>query len=207
MKKIILPGFVFFALAVLWTNTSDAQMCGCPKMAGDMPMMGRPMCECGEMVGGMQHKGMDHDMKDDEMLGECRLMMQHLMALELDEKQKEAVRDIKSKTMKETIKKKADMQVYKIELKELLGRYSVDMKAVEVKLKQIEGARTDMHFLHIKALEEIKSHLTAGQKKKFKEMMDSGPMMGGDKGCCIMQHEAGAQPEKPGDKKPAEHKH
>jgi len=202
MKRIVLMGLVVFALAVLGIGTSDAQMCGCGKMGGDMPMMG-----------GMEHKGMERDMKGDGMMGmmgmmdEGHLMMKHVMSLDLDEKQKESIRDTKNRVMKETIKKKAEKQVAKIELKELLGKYAVDIKAVESKLKQIEGVRTDMELSHIKALESVKALLTDGQKMKLKEMAESWHMPCGDKGCCMMQHEAGASPEKKEEKKPAEHKH
>ncbi|MBI5233026.1 MAG: hypothetical protein HY880_01585 [Deltaproteobacteria bacterium] len=199
MKKVIVMGLVVFALAVSGPRNSYAQMCG--KMGGM-----DHKCGC-EMKGGMsgmsEHKGMDHGMKGEgmaEMMEHGHMVMKHLMGLDLDEKQKEAIRDIKTRVMKETIKKTAEKQVSKLELKELLGKYSVDLKAVESKLKQIEALRTDLELSHIKALEEVKSHLTDMQKKKMKEIMASGPMMGCDKG-CMMQPEAGAQT------KPAEHKH
>ena len=201
MRKIVLMGLVVFALAVAGTNYSYAQMCGCMgKMGGDMPMMGA-----------MEHKGMEHhDMKGDGMMGmmeEGHLMMKKLMSLDLDEKQKEAMRDTKNRVMKETIKKKAEKQVAKIELKELLGKHSVDIKAVESKLKQIEALRTDMELSHIKALESIKALLTDAQKMQLKEMSEAGHMPCGDKDCCMMRHDAGAKPEKKAEKKPAVHKH
>lgn len=199
MRKIVLMGLVVFALAVLGINTSDAQMCSCGMMGGDMPMMG-----------GMEHKGMGHGMKDGgmmDMMDEGHLMMKKLMSLDLDEKQKESLRDTKNRVMKETIKKKAEKQVAKIELKELLAKYSVDLKAVEMKLKQIEALRTDMELSHIKALEAIKALLTDAQKMQLKEMMEACHMPCGDKGCCMMQPEAEAKPEKKAEKKPAVHKH
>ena len=200
MKKNILMGCIVFALAVLGISTSDAQMCGCGMMGGDnMPMMGA-----------MEPKGMGHGMKDGgmmDMMDEGHRMMKNLMSLDLDEKQKESVRDIKSKVMKETIKKKAEKQVAKLELKELLGKYSVDIKAVESKLKQIEALRTDMELSHIKALESVKTLLTDAQKMQLKEMSEARHMPCGDKECCMMQHEAGAKPEKKAEKKPAGHKH
>ncbi len=100
------------------------------------------------------------------------------MALGLDEKQKEAIKEIGNRAMKEMIKKKADVHIARIELKELLDEDSVNMKAVEAKLKQIETAKTEMRLSFIRTMEEAKSKLTAEQKKKFKEMPRMGPMMG-----------------------------
>jgi Spy/CpxP family protein refolding chaperone len=37
--------------------------------------------------------------------------------------------------------------------------------------------RTEMHLSHIKAMEDIKTKLTPEQRKKFREMIASGPMM------------------------------
>ncbi len=86
--------------------------------------------------------------------------------------------------MKEMIKKRPDELIAVIEMKELIDKDSVDMKAVEAKLKQIETLKTEMHLSLIKAIEEAKSKLTPEQRKKFKEMReiasDMGlPMMGG----------------------------
>ena len=101
-------------------------------------------------------------------------MFEKLKSLGLDEKQMGEVKAIHSKTMKEAIKKKADMQVASIELKEILSQDPVDLKAAEAKIRQIEAVRGDMKIMHIKAHEEVKSKLTPEQRKKFESMM---PMM------------------------------
>jgi len=105
-------------------------------------------------------------------------MWQHLKGLGLDEKQREAVKAIKNKEMKDMIKKRADKQIAKLELKEILAKDPVDMKAVEAKVKQIESIGTDMRLSHIRAMEEVKATLTPEQKKKMKEMIEMGPMKG-----------------------------
>ena len=70
--------------------------------------------------------------------GADHLMWEHLMGLGLDEKQREAIKEIKSRVIKEAIRKRADEHIAGIELKDLLDKDPVDMKAVEAKLKQIE---------------------------------------------------------------------
>jgi Spy/CpxP family protein refolding chaperone len=179
---------------------------------GDMPMMGG-MMEMEHHGMGMMH-GHEYGMMGDEMkegmMGADHHTLKCLAHLGLDEKQKEAVKGIKQRVMKETIKKKADQQIARIELKDLLEKDPVDMTAVEAKLKQSEALRTDILLSHIKAKEEIKAQLTPEQRKKLKEMEEKGPMMekegmmrhGGD------EEETETQPSEEQDEAPApEHMH
>ena len=91
--------------------------------------------------------------------------------LGLDEKQKEAVHAIHLRTMKEMIKKKADIKVANIELVEILSKDPVDMTAAEIAVKKSEGLKVEVKMMHIKAMEEIKSNLNADQKKEFSSMI------------------------------------
>lgn len=117
-----------------------------------------------------------HSMKSEMMEAEHH-MSEHVMALNLDEQQKASIGEIKSKMKKETIRSTADLCIAQIELKDLLCKDPVDMKAVEAKVKQTEMMRTGMQLSCIKAMEDIKMKLTSDQRKKLKEMMDAGPMM------------------------------
>ena len=114
---------------------------------------------------------------DGQMMGAEHHMSKHLMGLDLDEQQKTLIGEIKSRMMKEMIRRSADMRIAQIELKDLLRQDPVDMKAVEAKVKQLEMMRTEMHLSHIKAMEDIKTKLTPEQRKKLREMMEAGPMM------------------------------
>lgn len=151
-----------------------------PMMNEDMPMlmrgcgMGRGMgyrgmrdctgpMDCGEGMHGMRYEG--------------HPMWGRLMGLDLDQKQKAAVGEIRSRTMKEMVRKRADQRIAQIELKDLLERDPVDMKAVESKLKQIEASRTEKHLSLIRAREEIKGTLRPEQREKMKEAFGTGPMM------------------------------
>jgi len=117
-------------------------------------------------------------------------MSKHLMGLNLDEQQKASIGEIKSRIMKESIRRTADIRIVQIELKELLSQEPVDMKAVEAKVKQLEMLKTEMHLSHIKAMQDIKTQLTPEQRKKLREMIEAGPMMEGmkmkhDKECSM----------------------
>jgi Spy/CpxP family protein refolding chaperone len=150
-------------------------------MMGEGPEMGHGFMGKGfGMMGGEQH------------------LLKKLMSLGLDEKQNEAIKGIVRTTQKETIKKRADLSVARIELQELLDEDPVNMTAVEPKVKQIESLETDIHLSRIKTLEAIKSKLTPDQRKKLKEMREPGMMgkmkrngcgMMGDMKGGMMQHE------------------
>lgn len=113
--------------------------------------------------------------------GGCRCggsPMEKLRELGLDDKQNEAVQAIHLRTKKEMVRKKADVQVAQIELREVLSKDPVDLKAAEAAVKKIEGLKSEMKMLHIKTMEEIKTSLTPEQKKKFVSM--TGTCMGMD---------------------------
>jgi len=115
-------------------------------------------------------------------------ILNKLMSLGLDEKQKEAVKQLVRTTLKETIKKRADLSIARIDLKDLLDKDSINMTGVESKLNQIGSLEADIRLSHIKTLEAIKVQLTPDQRKKLNEMIEEG-MMGGKmqgKGCGMM---------------------
>ena len=122
------------------------------------------MCDCG---------------MDGQMMEAGQHMSKYLKGLNLDEQQKPLIGEIKSRMMKETIRRTAEMRIIQIELKDLLSQDPVDMTAVEAKVKQLEMLRTEMRLSHIRAIEEIKTKLTPEQRKKFREMIEAGPMMEG----------------------------
>jgi Spy/CpxP family protein refolding chaperone len=136
--------------------------------------------------------------------------MEGLKALDLDEKQKEAIQAIHFRTKKDMIKTRAEKEVAEIELKEILAKDPVDLKAAEAVVKKTEGMTSEMKMSHIKAMEEIKSNLNPEQKKKFISMMDMGPMKHGKgirKNCdmhCMDDMEHGPHD---GGTPPEQHKH
>lgn len=163
-------GFIFIAALV---SNAQAQMCGC------MGEKGGGMQE-GGMMGGMGHQnmgmmqGMGGMQGGGMMMDDDHPMWKHLMGLGLDDKQKDAIKAIRSKTMKDMVKAMADKQIAGIELKDLLDKDTVDMKSVEASVRKSEALKTEMFLAHIKAREEIKAILTPEQRKRLKEMMEAG---------------------------------
>jgi Spy/CpxP family protein refolding chaperone len=157
MKRTVVGLLSCFVLFAFVSHYAYAESPAPPCAAG-----GRDLLEQGMP---MMHHGID--MKN-ERPGMGPFMGKHFMNLGLDEKQKEAIKDINSKALKSVIRKSAELEIARIELRDILDKDSVDLNAVGTLLKKIESLNTDIHFLHIKAMEEIKALLTPEQKKKFK---------------------------------------
>jgi Spy/CpxP family protein refolding chaperone len=110
-------------------------------------------------------------------------------ALGLDDNQATAVKSILQQLQKEMIKKRADIQVAEVELREILGKDSVDVKVAETKVKQIASLKIDAAMMHIQGIEDVKAKLTPEQKKKLTEMMQMRGMGygGGAMDCPMMK--------------------
>ena len=190
MKRVI---FVVLAVLVVMGLALSVDAAARKKAAGKH--MGMPGCE-----------------------GECCCAgphMERLKELGLDDKQMEAVKAIHFRTQKEMIRARADEQLARLEVRELLSKDTVDLKAAEAAVKKLEGIRTEMKMTHIRAMEEIKSNLTPEQRKKFISMMGEGRMMGRGKGMkrgCVMHdmdgmddmdHDGGPREKTP----PMQHRH
>jgi len=162
MKRILAGILLGFLVLVIASHYSSAQTCG-PSAGpeGGFRAEGMPMMST------MWHHGRG-------MMGRGHHLWRSLMSLGLDEKQMEAVREIKSRVMKDTIRKRADLEVTRIDLRDLLHKDQVDMSAAETTLKKMASLQTDIRLSHIKALEEIKTKLTPEQRKKFNEMRKKG---------------------------------
>jgi Spy/CpxP family protein refolding chaperone len=182
MRKSLMSIFFGFIVIAALALNANAQMCG--GMGGCGGGMQGGKMECMEHQGmGMMH-GMGGMQGCGMMMDDDHPMMKHIMSLGLDEKQKEAFKALRSKTMKDMIKKRADMQIAGLELKDILDKDVVDMKAAEASVKKSASLRTEMFLTHIRAHEEMKSILTPEQRKHLKEMMAGHgagcAQMGGD---------------------------
>lgn len=131
---------------------------GMPMMPPFLPQM---IHQSGEMIGGPETMS---------------FVWWHLAGLDLDEKQKEAIKEIKNRVTKDTIRKGADLEVARIDLRDIQDKDQVNMNAAEATLKKIASLQTDISLSHIKAIEEIKMKLTPEQRKKIKEILKTDSM-------------------------------
>ncbi len=156
MRRGLVGLFLGFLLLIFAPYNSFADTCGCAGKAGE----GAPM------AGWMKHH------RAMEMRGAEPGIGRNLSGLGLDEKQKEAIKEIRSRAMKDAVRKRADLQVARIELKDILGKDPVDMNAAEAKLKQMSSMLADFRLSRIKAREEVKAQLTPEQREKFKANLE-----------------------------------
>ena len=186
MKKNVLIFTVVVTFLMGFTIDSQANMCGkCSgrgmEMREHMPEMGPGMCgDCMAMSG-------EGPMMGAGMMG---MMIKHL---ELNEKQTSAFKAIHLKMKKESIQKKAELQIAELELRELRNSDPVDLKAAEAKIRQVESVRSDLRILHLRAHEEVKGMLTPEQKIKLESFVEKrmGSGMGMMRNCRMMGNMGG----------------
>jgi Spy/CpxP family protein refolding chaperone len=172
MKKVLVVVCAVVFLMV-WVGFSDAAPC--EKCMGDM---GKGMGDGMDMEGML--RGMDSEHMDHIMMGE-------LMSMGIDERTMEDIKAIHLKCNKDAIKKKADIEVAEIELRELLDKDPVDLAAAEAKIKEMAALKADLKIEHMKSMEEIKGKLTPEQRRKFHALVITMHM--GGMGMEGMHHE------------------
>lgn len=151
---VLVAGLMFLSFT---SRCSYAEPC-CPSCSGgmDFPPPFMPM--------------MHHVMDGGANVPEAHpFSAKRLRDLGLDDKQREAIKEINNRMMKDAIRKGAELGITEIELKDILDKDSVDLDAAGTTLKKIESLKTDLRLARIRAMEEIKARLTPEQRKKFKE--------------------------------------
>jgi Spy/CpxP family protein refolding chaperone len=183
MRKVLFSLLLAVSFVSFAALNADAQMPGCMEKSGGGMHGGMMMGGMGQQGMGMG-MGMMHGMGGDDMIGDNHPLWKRVMELNLDDKQKDALKALHTKTIKEMVKKRADKIIAHVELQDLLEKEPVDMKAVEAAAKKKEAIDLDMFLAHVRAHEEVKALLTPEQRKKFKEMLEETPC-----GCGMMHHE------------------
>jgi Spy/CpxP family protein refolding chaperone len=190
MKKLGLLIIAAVFLAGLVAASANAQMGG-GKGKGDAMGMGPPGGGMGMGPGGgMGMWDGAHGKHITSMLG-------------LDDNQTVQVKPILHKLQKDMIRKRADIEVAKVELEEILGKDPVDIKVAEAKVKQIASLKAEAAMIHIQGIEDVKAKLTPEQKKKLTEMMQMKGMGQGMMNCPMMEGKTQMGPHHgPGDAPP-----
>jgi Spy/CpxP family protein refolding chaperone len=130
-----------------------------------------------------------------------------IKSLDLKEKQIDDLTTLHNNYTKILVVKRAEVQVSEIELKEILGKEPVDLKAAEDKVKQTEGIKSDIRIQLLRFNEEAKALLTPEQKTALKKKLEMTPPHGAMMGDCPMMkgmdHSAPAATGMPAKNKPA----
>jgi hypothetical protein len=186
MKKVGLMVSVIFLFLLLVVSYSFAQMeigksCQHQMKTMEKEIMTTQKCMPGQegmmqkmgcgMMGeqmGMRMCGM---MGEEEEMGCCK--MEFFLCckkdLELTDKQVETLKSIKMDFLKGKFKMEADLQIAKLELKDLMDEDKASLKEIESKMRTVDKLKTDMKLSHIQAFRKAKEILTPEQKEKMKE--------------------------------------
>ena len=162
---LILIDLIFLAFMGFWAVDASAQRGGWMSPGMNPGMMSGPQGMRGE-------ERMPEQLAEDE-----HPFWRYLKGLSLDDKQNQGIKEIRNKLLKETIKQRTGEQLIGIEMKELMDKDPVDLKAVETVLKQKESIIIDMQLSTIKAIEEAKSLLSPNQRKKVMTMLKTRSLM------------------------------
>lgn len=102
--------------------------------------------------------------------GEMRRMASE--KLKLTDAQEKQIKEIRSKQMKQMIQLRADLQIKRLELKELLDADAPDRAAVEKKMRMIADIRVQQQMLHFDKKQAIDKVLMPEQRKIADEMRE-----------------------------------
>lgn len=105
----------------------------------------------------------DVDIQPDILPGICE-------KLNLNEEQKKKLDEVRLKTQKENIKLRADLQVKRLELKELIESEKTNQDEIDKKIQEIEKIRTQLLKNKVNTMLEVKKILTPEQREKLKTL-------------------------------------
>jgi len=145
------------------------QQQGQPQGPGQQPgpgMMGPGMMGPGGMMGsGMMGAGATNDRPW------ITVMLDHREELGLSAEQVGRLFVLRDGFAKEARAKGEALERIERELDQLVGPGSLDLRAVDEKLKEAEAMRTDLRLSRIKVIEEGKRVLTPEQREKFVQVV------------------------------------
>ncbi len=177
------------------TKASEAQSADTSTKAPERAQMMVPMQG---MMGMRGHGGMmGHMMGQGHMRG--HMFLQHLgrltQQLDLTDEQETEVRSLVRTHMKDAIRAKADIDVNRLDLRDLLEAESPDLPKVKALLQTIAAQKAELHFAHITLMQDINTLLTPAQQEKFRTMrrpmMQDGSRMMGQGGMMQQGHMRG----------------
>lgn len=173
IKKGVVLAVTAFVVGSFPVSEAGAQMQGhMQRQAKGGQMMGQGMM--GGMMGQSMHKGM----MSGAMHGGFDFYLNRADQLGLSEVQVEQLRKLKFEFDKANVRRKADLQVAKLELKELKATPEVDAKKVEAKIREVHNLQAQIEANGFQAELNAKAVLTDEQKAKLNELACCGQTQG-----------------------------
>jgi Spy/CpxP family protein refolding chaperone len=165
-----------YALAQMGPGQMGPGMMGSGGMMGQRQQQGQPQSPSQQPgPGGQVGPGM---MGPGGMVGAgatndrpwITVMLDHREELGLSAEQVGRLFTLRDRFAKAARTKSEALERIERDLDQLLGPDAVDLNAVEAKLKEAEGIRTDLRLSRFKVIEEGKAILTPAQRGKFAEL-------------------------------------
>jgi hypothetical protein len=141
--------------------------CRMGQMSAMMPMYHGRMRRMMGSMGPMAKKALGHPMvKGLGKLGGPEMFVGYAEKLELSDGQVDQLTSIKHDQQKWDIQKKADIDVARVELEELLEDQPVNFDKVKSKISQVADMEKEMRLAHLTAIQKAHKVLTAEQLEK-----------------------------------------
>ena len=90
--------------------------------------------------------------------------------LKLDEDQRAAIETIRIETGKKKARKRADIEVARLELQAMMGADEPERKKIHAQIEKIAGLEAQMRILEVDQQLDIRKLLTAEQRRRFEHM-------------------------------------
>lgn len=100
-------------------------------------------------------------------------MLSRSEALGLSADQVKRLEQLRDNFERLSIRNNAEVRIVELDIDSLLDTPNVDLAKVEAKVREAEKLRADLRIARIKVIEQAKSVLTAEQRKKFYEAVES----------------------------------
>jgi Spy/CpxP family protein refolding chaperone len=102
-------------------------------------------------------------------------MLSYKEQLGLSPEQVKKLEQLRDNFQRQSIRNEADTRIVELDIAALLDSPTVDVAKVEAKIREAEKLRADLRIARIRAMEQAKAVLTAEQRKKFSESVESRP--------------------------------
>jgi Spy/CpxP family protein refolding chaperone len=106
-------------------------------------------------------------------------MLSYKEQLGLSPEQVKKLEQLRDNFQRQSIRNEADTRIVELDIAALLDSPTVDVAKVEAKIREAEKLRAELRIARIRAMEQAKAVLTAEQRKKFSDSVESRPPRGG----------------------------
>lgn len=112
-----------------------------------------------------------HDSREERPV--ISLILKYQDYLHLSSEQVRKLEQLRDNFQRQSIRTEADTRILDLDIAALLDNPTVDLPKIEQKIRESEKLRADLRIARVRAVEQAKALLTAEQRKKFYESVQS----------------------------------